>query len=217
MNKDKNLLGPGIIGVAVVFIFIHIVLINYGLAILNPFYSFFLGVSEIVINSGNISSISPKYLAVVIMYFPLFIMGIYYLLNEKNIKEGVSKNLYFEYRQWNFFWGWFFDGKEEVQKILTHFNLKGWKVVDFEWAKYFSHIGIFKTFAIFYITILTLGVLSYWGGFFVIFEGISKMQDEKSNDEDISKNLAFQEWKRINPNHTLNDYFAAQLRAKEVY
>jgi len=206
---NNNYTGFGIIGVALGFIVINIILIEYGLSSLNPFFLLFSGVAESIMYLLNIS-MSTVYMVLIIMYLPVLILGVHYLLFEDDPKKGASNtNLYVEYRQWNFFWGWFFDGKKEIQKILTYYNKKGWKVVDFEWAKYFSHIGIFKTIAIFYITIITLGVLSYWGGFMVIFEGIGEIEGEKMDtNKNVQENNAFVAWKKQHPNKTLNDYFA---------
>lgn len=203
MNRDNNLFGFGIIGVGIGFIILNIILFERGLASINPFYSFFSGISSSIIILLNISA-NTKYLPFIIMYLPVVLLGVNYLFKEEDNKEGVSNtNLYFEYRQWNFFWGWFFDGKEEVQKILKHYNSMGWKIVDFEWAKYFSHFGIFKTIVIFYITIVTLGVLSFWGGFFAIFEGVMNKEENKKIDEESS----FIEWRKKNPNKSINDYY----------
>jgi hypothetical protein len=208
MNRDNKSLGFGIILVGVGFIILNIILLEKELALINPFYSFFYGISSSIVYLLNISA-NMKYLPVIIMYLPVIVLGVYYTFKEQNIKEGVSDtNLYFEYRQWNFFWGWFFDGKKEVQNTLNHYNSKGWKIVDFEWAKYFSHFGIFKTIAILYITILTLGVLSYWGGFFAIFEGVRGNNDKKKIDEkDVYEKYALLEWRKKNPDKSIYDYY----------
>ena len=207
MNRDNKSLGVGIIGVGVGFIILNIILIEKGISI-NPFYSFFSGISRSIGYSFNISA-DMKYLPVIIMYLPVIVLGAYYTFKEHDVKEAVSDaNLYFEYRQWNFFWGWIFDGKKEVQNILNHYNSKGWKIVDFEWAKYFSHFGIFKTIVIFYITILTLGVLSYWGGFFAIFEGVRMNNSKEEIDEkDVYEKYALLEWRKKNPDKSIYDYY----------
>lgn len=183
MQRDNNSKGIQIIAVALVFITINIILFESGLAFVNPFYSFFRGLSNSIMYSFDIS-FSLIYMPFFLMYLPVIILGIYYMLKQDELEEGMSDtNLYFEYRQWNFFWGFFFDGKKEVQKILNHHNSKGWKLVDFEWANLFSHLGIIKTLGIYYVTFLTFGVLSFWGGFFAIFEGVKKAEENLNNAE----------------------------------
>jgi hypothetical protein len=211
MNRNKQLLGFQIICVGIGFILLNIVLLEKSYEFLNPFFSFFNYVSTIIKNLFNISA-SMKYLPFFLMYFPIIILGVYYIIKENDVKEGVTNtNLYFEYRQWNFFWGWFFDGKKEVQNILNYYNSKGWKIVDFEWAQYFSHFGLFKTIAILYTTIMTIGVLTYWGGFFAIFEGVSHIKDNKELDEkEIYQKYNFLEWSKKNPNKSIHDYYLDQ-------
>jgi len=211
MNRDNKSLGFGIIGVGVGFIILNIILIEK-VMLINPFYIFFSGISRSIEYSFNISA-DMKYLPIIIMYLPVIILGVYYTFKAHDVKEGVSNtNLYIEYRQWNFFWGWFFDGKKEVQNILNYYNLKGWKIVDFEWSKYFSHFGIFKTIIVFYITIITLGILSYWGGFSAIFEGV-KMDNSKEeiDEKDVYEKHALLEWRKKNPDKPINEYYTKRI------
>lgn len=208
MNRDNSLLGLIMIGIGIGFVILNIILLEKGLELINPFYSLFAGLSSSIFFLLNIDA-SMKYLPFVIMYLPVIILGLYYLFKEQEVNDGVpDTNLYFEYRQWNYFWGWFFDGKKEIQNILNFYNSKGWKIVDFEWAKYFSHFGIFKTIFIFYITMITLGVLSYWGGFIAIFEGVEKNKENNEIDEkEIYEKYNFLEWKKKNPSKSVNDYY----------
>lgn len=80
----------------------------------------------------------------------------------------MTKNLYYEYRKWVFFWGLGLDQKIEVQKVLDKHNPQGWKVVQFEWGS--TKITIFRWILILIVTFLTLGFVSYWVGFSIIFE-----------------------------------------------
>jgi hypothetical protein len=80
----------------------------------------------------------------------------------------MTKNLYYEYRKWVFFWGLGLDQKIEVQKVLDQHNPQGWKVVQFEWGS--TKLTIFRLILILLVTFLTLGFVSYWVGFSIIFE-----------------------------------------------
>jgi hypothetical protein len=83
-------------------------------------------------------------------------------------------NEYYEYRQWVFFWGLFLDQKHELRKILKEYNEKGWHVIQFEWAG-IPKMNIVKLLFIWAISIFTLGFVSYWVGFSIVF-------DKKIND-----------------------------------
>ncbi len=78
-------------------------------------------------------------------------------------------NEYYEYRQWVFFWGLFLDQKQELRKILKEYNEKGWHVIQFEWAG-IPKMNIVKLLFIWAISIFTLGFVSYWVGFSIVFE-----------------------------------------------
>jgi hypothetical protein len=80
----------------------------------------------------------------------------------------MTKNLYYEYRKWVFFWGLGLDQKIEVQKVLDQYNPQGWKVVQFEWSS--TKLTIFRWILILLVTFLTFGFVSYWVGFSIIFE-----------------------------------------------
>ena len=58
--------------------------------------------------------------------------------------------------------------ENEVQKFLDKYNKEGWKVVQFQWiTPKWSIVHLLK---IIIVTVLTLGFLSYWHGFSIIFE-----------------------------------------------
>ena len=78
------------------------------------------------------------------------------------------KNEYYEYRKWSAFWGLALDGKKEIQKVITHYNKRGWKVVQFDWGG--TKLGLGKLLWVIAITFITLGFFSYWRGFTIIFE-----------------------------------------------
>ena len=186
MDRDTKAIGIEISLVAIAFIGINIILFESGIANLNPFYYFYFGLTQTIAYSFDISG-SLVYLPAILMYTPVIALGIYYMLKKEEFQEGTSNtNLYFEYRQWNFFWGYFFDGKKEVQNILDYHNEKGWKLIDFEWANIFSHLGIIRTIGVYYITFLTFGVLSYWGGFYAIFEGVKDNGNHELSSTDNS-------------------------------
>ena len=77
-------------------------------------------------------------------------------------------NKYVEYTKWAFFWGLFLKSEDEVQKFLNKYNKDGWTVVQFQWTT--PKWSIIHLLKIFTITILTLGFVSYWHGFSIIFE-----------------------------------------------
>ena len=95
--------------------------------------------------------------------------------NENHFNWDNSKtqikivNEYYEYRQWVFFWGLFLDQKHELRKILKEYNEKGWHVIQFEWAG-IPKMNIVKLLFIWAISIFTLGFVSYWVGFSIVFE-----------------------------------------------
>ncbi len=93
----------------------------------------------------------------------------------------MTKNLYYEYRKWVFFWGLFLDQKKEVQKVLNKYNSKGWKVVQFEWNS--TKFSIFRWVLILLVNLVTLGLVSYWGGFSIVFEREESKASYPSNKE----------------------------------
>lgn len=78
------------------------------------------------------------------------------------------ENLYYEYGRWVFFWGLLFSSKEEVESALKYHNAFGWRVVQFQWT--IPSYKFIKMFGITLITLLTLGFVSYYIGFSIIFE-----------------------------------------------
>lgn len=90
----------------------------------------------------------------------------------------MTKNLYYEYRKWNFFWGFFLDQQNEVQSVMEEFNAKGWWVRDFEWGS-FPKLTLLQLIKVIIVTIITLGFCSYWVGFSIIFESTNVNPNEK--------------------------------------
>lgn len=80
----------------------------------------------------------------------------------------MTKNHYFEYKKWSLFWGLFLSQEAEIQKVIRRYNAEGWKVVQFEWNP--TKLSVFSWIIILIVTLLTLGFLSYWTGFSIIFE-----------------------------------------------
>lgn len=80
----------------------------------------------------------------------------------------MTKNYYYEYKKWSILWGLFLDQQNEVQKVLDNYNHGGWKVVQFEWNS--TKEGLFKNIIVFAITVFSLGFISYWTGFSIVFE-----------------------------------------------
>ena len=80
----------------------------------------------------------------------------------------MIQNKYYEFRKWSPVWGIFINQEKEIQKVLNKYNSEGWKVVQFEWNA--SKLTIFRWILVLLITFLTLGFMSYWTGFSIIFE-----------------------------------------------
>ncbi|MGB0885320.1 MAG: hypothetical protein ACPGVH_03880 [Chitinophagales bacterium] len=99
----------------------------------------------------------------------------------------MTKNLYYEYREWSIFWGLMLDQKKEVQKVLDNYNNGGWKVVQFQWND--TKVDVFKKIFILIITILSLGFFQYWTGFSIVFE----QSNTFSNHQQKIANNDFQE------------------------
>lgn len=118
----------------------------------------------------------------------------------------MKKNLYIEYRKWVFFWGLFLDGQEEVQKVLDEYNLQGWNCIQFEWDTSRKYT-IFRVISIFLVTIISLGFITFWSGFSIVFEK-EENKAEFSNSDTKSFNLSYQEWKKSNPDKSLNDFYS---------
>ena len=89
--------------------------------------------------------------------------------NEPVLESQKKINLYYEYDKWVFFWGIFLDGREEIQKVFDEYNRQGWYCVQFEWNS-INKYNIVKTIFIFILTLLSLGIISHWSGFSVVFE-----------------------------------------------
>ncbi len=77
-------------------------------------------------------------------------------------------NKYYEYKKWTLFWGLSLNQEKEIQRTIESHNSEGWKVVQFEWTS--SKMTVFKWILVLLVTILTLGFVSYWTGFAIIFE-----------------------------------------------
>ncbi len=80
----------------------------------------------------------------------------------------MTRNKYYEFKKWFTFWGMFINQEKEVQKVLNRYNSEGWKLVQFEWNA--SKLTIFRWIIVIIITLLTLGFMSYWTGFSMVFE-----------------------------------------------
>ncbi|UII24895.1 hypothetical protein LVD15_16475 [Fulvivirga maritima] len=80
----------------------------------------------------------------------------------------MKKNFYYEYRSWTFFWGLFLDQKKEIRKAIDKYNAEGWTVAQFQMHS--TKVTVFMWIIIFLISALTLGFISYWVGFSIIFE-----------------------------------------------
>ena len=79
------------------------------------------------------------------------------------------KNLYIEYRSWIFFWGLALDSKKAVQKNLDKYNQEGWTLRELQFANA-TQMGIFTMFLNFFVSLFTLGFVSYYAGYYMIFE-----------------------------------------------
>lgn len=82
------------------------------------------------------------------------------------------------------------DQEREVQKVLDSYNPQGWKVVQFEWNS--TKVTIFKLIAILIITLITLGFVSYWIGFSIIFERddeaeVNRLKNKAATNEEKAR------------------------------
>ena len=84
----------------------------------------------------------------------------------KNI--AIVENKYVEYTTWATMWGLFLSSEKEVQKFMDKYNVVGWKVVQFQWTSPKWSVG--HLIKVLLITVCTLGFMSYWSGFSIIFE-----------------------------------------------
>jgi hypothetical protein len=118
----------------------------------------------------------------------------------------MKKNLFIEYRKWVFFWGLLLDGQEEVQKVLDKHNVQGWHCVQFEWdgSRKFK---ILKLIIVLLTTIITLGFVSYWTGFSIVFEKDDTVHNQENMNNTQNNNSAFENWKKENPTKSLNDFY----------
>jgi RNA polymerase subunit RPABC4/transcription elongation factor Spt4 len=80
----------------------------------------------------------------------------------------MTQNYYYEYRCWNLFWGLNLDGKREVQRVIKQFNADDWRVVQFEWGA--TKHTFLSNILIILVQLFTLGFVSHWVGFAIIFE-----------------------------------------------
>jgi len=80
----------------------------------------------------------------------------------------MTRNRYVEYAKWVGFWGLFINSEKEVQKFMDKYNKENYRVVQFQWTSPKLDIG--KIILVLIVTILTLGFMSYWSGFSIIFE-----------------------------------------------
>ena len=80
----------------------------------------------------------------------------------------MIENKYVEYTKWAMMWGLFLKSEKEVQRFMDKYNKDGWRVVQFQWTTPKWSIG--HLIKILLITFLTLGFVSYWHGFSIIFE-----------------------------------------------
>ena len=80
----------------------------------------------------------------------------------------MIKNKYVEYTKWAIAWGLFLKSENEVQRFMEKYNKEGWKVVQFQWTSPKWSIG--HVIKILLVTVFTLGFMSYWSGFSIIFE-----------------------------------------------
>jgi len=80
----------------------------------------------------------------------------------------MKENKYFEMKGFYPVWGLFLNGKKEVEKAILANNNDGWNVVQFEWGS--ARRSVFGYLLILLVTFLTLGFMSYWAGFAVVFE-----------------------------------------------
>ncbi len=79
------------------------------------------------------------------------------------------KNLYIEYRSWIFFWGLALDSQKAVQKNLDKYNKEGWKLKELQFSNA-TQTGIVNLIIYTFVSFITLGFVSYYAGFYMIFE-----------------------------------------------
>ena len=105
----------------------------------------------------------------------------------------MNQNRYVEYSKWALFWGLFLSSEKEVQKLIDEHNKSGWTVVQFQWTA--PKWSIVRVIGILLVTIITIGFVSYWSGFSIIFE--------KKPTEGIYKNSTpdyeYLNWKKKQP------------------
>ena len=80
----------------------------------------------------------------------------------------MTVNKYVEYTKWAMMWGLLLRSDKEVQKFIDKYNKEGWKVVQFQRTTPKWSIG--RIFRILIVIVITLGFVSYWSGFSIIFE-----------------------------------------------
>jgi hypothetical protein len=113
----------------------------------------------------------------------------------------MISNKYVEHSKWTLMWGIFLNEEEEIQKFINKYNKEGWNITQFQWS--LSKDSIFKRIIIFLITFFSLGFISYWHGFSIIFE---KNTNTNSSENNKSVN-EFTEWKKTNPDKSINDFY----------
>ncbi len=96
----------------------------------------------------------------------------------------MKENKYFELRGYYPLWGFLLDGKKEVQKAIATHNNQGWHVVQFEWGS--SKRTLFGMLVQLLIMWFTLGFMSYWSGFAVVFER-DVLEEENTQHERSSE------------------------------
>ncbi len=90
---------------------------------------------------------------------------------KKNRKNSPERSIYVEYRKFRPFWGLFIDSEDDINRFVTEYTSKGWRIVQYHReVGLFPNISIFKM--IFYILVaaITLGFLQFYVGPSFIFE-----------------------------------------------
>lgn len=118
----------------------------------------------------------------------------------------MTRNLYYEYRKWNFFWGLSLDQEKEVQSVIDEFNGKGWKVKDFEWSG-FPKLPFLRMILILLVTAITLGFCSFWTGFLIIFESTTDLPSGSPNSTESNNQKG---------NSTNNDIISVLIEMKSL-
>jgi len=80
----------------------------------------------------------------------------------------MKENKYFEYQTFVPMWGLFLNSKKKIQQVIDHHNQDGWTVKQFDWGV--SRGTVLRLMLVWLITVLTLGFLTYWSGFTIVFE-----------------------------------------------